>query len=310
MKDLKYQVDTAKLEEQIDTMKNREIEKEKEIMEKLQKIYEERYRKGGSPTKSARSPHKTPKQSPMISSRKNMIESASKSKFNLELIGEKSEEKKNFDYDMDFSGQHKIIGHDDEDFGVNEMNGEDSNFIDTMSRDESNTENPYTRLIMELKNQIKYLESVAVLKDEQNSSVKMDFERYKYDNIKTVEALKNDVEAWKFQYNSLLVKNQTLYDQFLEMVDKREQTIKETQVNQDYELKKKIMHLENVNAHLTIEMDRINEMNLSFAKDNENKINRINEQNSKLLVKYEELWKTYEVDLNALTDMVIIIYNC
>ena len=309
-KEIKYEVEIAKLEEQIKVMKNRENTIEREIMEKFQKQF------ASSPTKSLRSVRmggKTPKISPGKPSPHRSLfkdgEITNRSgKFNIELVNSASgtgNKKVNFGDDEYYDNN---IGSDlklgDNEMDENNENLEDSNFIDTISRQSSHLENPYTRLMMELKNQIKYLEHSNVEKEERYSALKLDFDNANYKKQQEVDLLQKSLKNWQYEYNKQLVKNKTIYDEFVEMSDIKEKSIKDTQTNFNNDLTKKIMHLEKVNSNLTREMEKINELNLNYSKDRDEKIARLEEKLAKLLLKYEDLWKSYEIDLNSLTDIV------
>lgn len=310
-KEIHYKIQLDKLEDEIDVLKKKEKDFKDHILqlERTQKSTID-LRKGTSSVTNP-SPKVRMKDVPSGTPRESLLKhekSKNKSKFNL---GSLNEEKKNNEQEInqvEFEPR-------DEDLNLELNNAEDremldksesSNFIDTMSRQASGLDNPYTTLIAELKNQIKYLETNSQEKDERFNALSQEYEKMCYENETTIEELKRSVEKWQGEYHQQLVRNKTLYDEYLEMVSKREKAMKDQYINFNFDLEKKVLHLEKVNSNLTSEMDKINEMNTSYTKESEAKIKRISDQNTKLLFKYEELWKQYEEDLNALTDLVII----
>jgi len=180
-----------------------------------------------------------------------------------------------------------------------------SDYLEELSNPDG--ENYNNTLIAELKNQISFLETTVNEKEDKFLALKDEFEKSNFENIKVVEGLQKNLDSWQKEYNKQLVRNKTLYDEFEEWMSKKEKGIRDSFINVNNDLEKKILHLEKVNAQLMTEMDKINQMNAAYNKECDMKIKRFGEQNSKLLFKYEELWKTYEVDLNSLTDMVLIL---
>ena len=302
MKDVRFKLEMDKLVEMIQVMQNRENDLERDITEKVMKMYGETRYKSTSPNQSMR---KSPSRGGKNQHNKEYKEVALNIETNNEL--------KNTD--IEINTNTKNMNENEEDV-LNKSKSDrehSSNYIDTMSRQESHHENPYTNLIIELKHQIKYLESTVVEREEHFNALRSEYERYKFDSLKSSESMKKEIEHWQYQYNLQLVGTKTLYDEFVDIVEKKEKTLSETNTSFQYELEKKIIHLEKVNAHLTFEMEKINEKNLNYIRDSETKILRLNEQNAKLLEKYEDLWKVYENDLNTVTELVnrfLILDKC
>ena len=325
-KELTYKIEIDKLHGQIELMKNNENER----IEKGMKVrFEDSKLKGVSPKKS---PSKSPKhanRSPKNPMKTNA--SASKSKFDkLELketssqqamsalvgtgvggpsvsdlnLREKIEEHKNQEEPFHLE-ENEIKGDGYDNILVNESE-HSSSFIDTDQQELG--DNPYaSTLIAELKSQINYLETTVNEKEDMLKTIKAEFEKSVIDSAKNIGDLQKNLDSWQQEYNKQLVRNKTLYDEFSQWMDKKERALKSSYTESVFDLEKKILHLEKVNTNLTIEMDKINEMNQVYTKECELRVKRYSDQNNKLLLKYEELWKTYEVDLAGLTEMVFIL---
>ncbi len=331
IKEITAKIEIDKLEEQVERLKEREVEmkvKEKELQDKLAKGgHESKKTKAyGSLHSSPRSsPKVAPKKDPKLKSRKDSNpQSREKTPNKLveledhpKLVEHKDQmdigkEEHEIQADIIPEGEEKkneSLNFDDKiNINTNEENElAESDFIDTGSRHVSEPENPYTSLIAELKNQIKFLEATAQEKEDMINALKEEYDNYQEDANQQIEELNQSVGHWKDEYNKQLWSNKTVFDKYVEMADLREKHVKEQHVSLAFDLEKKILHLEKVNNTLSSEMEKINEMNAAFTRENENRIIRLNEQNSKLLFKYEELWKTYEEDLNSLTDLVSTI---
>jgi len=214
------------------------------------------------------------------------------------------EEKNNTEHDVDLAIEIQLDPMDDQDVRINNSN-HSSSFIDTMSKNDLNLDNLYSQtLITELKNQIKYLEITANEKEEKFLAYITENEKIISENEKAIEQLQKTNDIWQQEYNKQLVQNKTFYEEFALLMDKKEKAIRDSFLNSTNDLEKKILHLEKVNSNLADEMNKINQMSASYCKECDLTIKRLNEQNSKLLMKYEELWKTYEIDFNNLTDLV------